>query len=198
MLTPKPGDSGFNTFIESCRKRLRVFIRKRLPRNDDVEDILQEVLYQYIRVNSLMQPLEQAMAWLMKVARNEIIDRSRKITEQQLPEYTEIGEADPSYDNLAKIMLGYTQSASQNAAKSAEDEYLTSLFWDELENALEELPVSQREVFEKTELQGYSFKQLSAMTGVPINTLLSRKHLAILHLRARLQELYAEIMPAAD
>jgi RNA polymerase sigma factor (sigma-70 family) len=162
------------------------FIRKRLPAKDDVEDVMQEVLYQYVRVNSLMQPVEQSVAWMLKVARNEIIDRSRKKTEQQLPEYAERG-ADGLLDgDVAEIMIGQ--------AKSSEDAYLSSLFWEELENALADLPETQREAFEKTELQGYSFKQLSAETGVPVNTLLSRKHTAVLYLRMRLQELYDEII----
>jgi RNA polymerase sigma factor (sigma-70 family) len=161
------------------------FIRKRLPAKDDVEDVMQEVLYQYVRVNSLMQPVEQSVAWMLKVARNEIIDRSRKKTEQQLPEYAGHGSDGPFDGAVAEIMFGQTESA--------EDAYLASLFWEELENALAELPAAQREAFEKTELQGRSFKQLAEETKTPVNTLLARKHTAVLFLRRRLQDLYNEL-----
>jgi RNA polymerase sigma factor (sigma-70 family) len=181
MAMAEPENRELDTFLKSCQKRLRSFIYKHLPAKDDVEDVVQDVLYQYVRVNSLMQPVEQAMAWMMKVARNKIIDRSRKKTEQPLPE----GGDGAFYGELTEIMFGQ--------ARSAEDEYLASLFWEELENALADLPDAQREAFEKTELQGYSFKQLSEMTGVPLNTLLSRKRSAVLHLRERLHVLYEEI-----
>ena len=186
MITPESENSGLNALLASCSARVRAFIRKRLPGKDDVDDVMQEVLYQYVRVNNLIQPVEQAVAWMLKVARNEIIDRSRKKTEQQLPAYAEDGENWLLNGDVAEIMLGQT--------KSSEDEYLTSLFWEELESALADLPEFQREAFEKTELQGYSFKQLSEETGAPVNTLLSRKHTAVLYLRMRLQELYNEIM----
>jgi RNA polymerase sigma factor (sigma-70 family) len=184
MATSEPKNSDTKASLETCQRRVRAFIRKRLPAKYDVDDVMQEVLYQYVRVNSLMQPVEQTVAWMMKVARNEIIDLSRKKTEQLLPEHAE----DERFfrGGLAEMMLG--------RAKSAEDEYLAALFWEELENALAELPKTQREAFEKTELQGYSFKQLSEITGIPVNTLLSRKHTAVLHLRMRLQDLYDEIM----
>ena len=184
--SPERGDTGFTSFVDSCQKRVRGFIRKHLSARDDADDVMQEVLYQYVRVNSLMQPVEQAVAWMLKVARNEIIDRSRKKTEQQLPDYADNGENWLPGAELAEIMLGQ--------AESAEDAYLASLFWEELEEALAELPETQREAFEKTELQGYTFKQLSEESGVPLNTLLSRKHTAVLHLRERLQDLYDEIM----
>jgi RNA polymerase sigma factor (sigma-70 family) len=170
-----------DTFLKSCQKRLRAFIYKHLPAKGDVEDVVQDVLYQYVRANSLMQPVEQAMAWMLKVARNKIIDLSRKKTEQPMPE-----DADGAFfGEMAEILFGQ--------ANTPEDEYLASLFWEELEDALAELPDAQREAFEMTELQGYSFKQLSETTGVPLNTLLSRKHSAVLHLRERLQALYEEI-----
>jgi len=181
---PEPRNSESRAFLETCQRRVRAFIRKHLPAGYEVDDVMQEVLYQYVRVNSLMQPVEQTVAWMIKVARNEIIDLSRKKTEQPLPERA--GEERLLSGDLAEIMLG--------RAKSAEDEYLAALFWEELENALAELPETQREAFEKTELEGCSFKRLSEMTGAPVNTLLSRKHKAVLHLRLRLHELYEEIM----
>jgi len=179
-MTPEPENQAF---LETCQRRVRAFIRKRLPARFEVDDVMQEVLYQYVRVNSLMRPVEQAVAWMIKVARNEIIDLSRKKTERPLPEPD--GDERLPGGGLAEIMLG--------RAKSAEDEYLAALFWEELEEALAELPETQREAFEKTELEGYSFKRLSEMTGVPVNTRLSRKHKAVLHPRLRLRELYEEI-----
>ena len=179
---PEPLNSESRAFLETCQRRVRAFIRKHLPARHEVDDVMQEVLYQYVRVNSLMRPVEQTVAWMITVARNEIIDLSRKKTE--LPE--EAGDEKFPGGDLAEIMLG--------RARSAEDEYLAALFWEELEDALAELPETQREAFEKTELQGHSFKRLSEMTGVPVNTLLSRKHKAVLHLRLRLKELYEEIM----
>jgi RNA polymerase sigma factor (sigma-70 family) len=176
-VTPaKPEEHGApGALLASCRTRVGAFIRKHLPSQNDVDDVMQEVFCQYVRASSLMQPVEQAVAWMLKVARNEMIDRSRKKSESQLPE-----------SDLAEILFGQTQSA--------EDAYLASLFWEELESALADLPKSQREAFEKTELRGYSFKRLSEETGTPVNTLLSRKHKAVLYLRLRLQELYDEIV----
>jgi len=165
--------------------RVRAFIRKHLPNRDEVEDVMQEVLYQYVRVNSLMRPVEQVGAWMLKVARNEIIDRSRKMREQQLPEYAGNGTDAPFDGPVAEILCGRTQSA--------EDAWLASLFWEELESALADLPEKQREAFVKTELQGASFKQLAEESGVPVNTLLARKHAAVLFLRERLQELYDDL-----
>ncbi|MDL2285676.1 sigma-70 family RNA polymerase sigma factor [Desulfovibrio sp. OttesenSCG-928-F07] len=186
MSAPESKNNGLGAVIAACQNRLRAFVRKRLPKSADVDDIVQEVLYQYVRVNSLLQPVEQASAWMMKVAKNEIIDLSRKKTEMQLPEYAADEAEWLPDDTLADIMLGQPESP--------EDEYLASLFWLELEEALLELPPAQREAFEMTELKGYSFKQLSEESGVPVNTLISRKHTAVLHLRERLQVLYEDIL----
>jgi RNA polymerase sigma factor (sigma-70 family) len=182
----RPPAPGSQSFLQSCRKRLRTFIRKRLPSGDEVDDVVQDVLYQYIRINTLMQPVEQAMAWMLKVARNEIIDRSRKKSELRLPDGGENGEDWMPDDGLADIMFG--------EAPGIEEEYLAKLFWEELEDALSELPLAQREAFEKTELLGYSFRRLSEESGTPVNTLLSRKRAAVLHLRKRLRKVYAELV----
>ncbi|MDR2745222.1 MAG: sigma-70 family RNA polymerase sigma factor [Desulfovibrio sp.] len=178
--------SGSQSFLQSCRKRLLAFIRKRLPSGHEADDLAQDVLYQYVRINTLMQPVEQAMAWMLKVARNEIIDRSRRKRELRLPDSGEDGGEWMPNDELAGVMFGETTGP--------EEEYLAKLFWEELEDALSELPPAQREVFEKTELRGYSFRRLSEESGTPVNTLLSRKRGAVLHLRERLREVYAEIV----
>jgi RNA polymerase sigma factor (sigma-70 family) len=185
MTGSRPPEAGSRAFLQSCGKRLRAFVRKRLPSGYEADDLVQDVLYQYVRINTLMQPVEQAMAWMFKVARNEIIDRSRKKSELQLPDG---GGNDGNWmpnDDLAGIMFAETPGP--------EEEYLAKLFWEELEEALSEIPPAQREAFEKTELQGYSFRRLSEESGTPVNTLLSRKRGAVLHLRERLREAYAEL-----
>lgn len=169
--------------IQASEGKLRAFIRKRVASLAEMEDVFQEVVCQLVRVNTLLQPVEQVSAWLFKAARNEIIDRSRKKTESQLPEYAEEGWLN---EDLEQIFFGQ--------AATVEDEYLAGLFWEALEAALAELPPEQREIFVLTELEGKSFKELAAERGAKINTLLSYKHKAVLHLRGRLQDLYEAIV----
>jgi RNA polymerase sigma factor (sigma-70 family) len=159
--------------------RLRSFVRKRVADEGDVEDILQDVFYELVEAYRLMKPVEQAGAWLYRVARNRIIDLFRKRRPVQLPEEFTIEDMLPSAD------------AGQEAA------YARSLLWDELEEALEELPEEQRDVFIAHEIEGRSFKELAEETGVSVNTLLSRKRYAVLHLRERLKEINEEIMGEA-
>jgi RNA polymerase sigma factor (sigma-70 family) len=131
VARPEAENSGLNALLASCQARVSAFIRKRLPAREDADDVMQEVLYQFVRMNDLMQPVEEAVAWMLKVARNEIIDRSRKKTEQQLPEYAEDGANWLCGGDMAETMLG--------PAASPEDEYLASLFWAELAAALGEI-----------------------------------------------------------
>ncbi len=152
--------------------RLKSFISRRVPADEDAEDIVQDVFYQLSRVNSLLMPIEQVAAWLYRVARNSITDWYRKKKEEPLPE---TGEQED-------------QKPTQEAA------YLQTLVWEELETALEELPAEQRAVFEMTEFDGLSFKEISRTNGVPVNTLLSRKRYAVLHIREKLSGLYADII----
>ena len=182
----RPSAPDSQSFLQSCRKRLRAFVRGRLPSRDEVDDVVQDVLYQYVRINTLIQPVEQAMAWMFRVAHNEIINRSRKKSELLLPDGGGNYEDWVPDDALADIMFG--------EAPGIEEEYLAKLFWEELEDALSELPPAQREAFEKTELLGYSFRRLSEESGAPVNTLLSRKRAAVLHLRERLREVYAGLV----
>ena len=181
MSTLESDNKDTEAFFATCQKRVRSFIYNHLSAKDYVEDVMQDVFYQYVRVNSLMQPVEQAVAWMLKVARNKIIDLSRKKTEQQLPENAERSSTFWEGD-IAEIMIG--------ESSTPDDEYMAVLFWEELETAMAELADPLREAFEQTELKGLSFKQLSETTGVPVNTLLSRKHKAVLYLRARLEEFY--------
>jgi len=161
----------------ACQVKLRAFIRRRIPLREDVDDILQDVTLQLIIVE---QPVENISAWLFRAARNEMVDRSRKKREWLFSDDDEI-------ENDCRAILF-------DEAKTPEDARLSDLFWDELESALAALPPAQREVFEKTTLQNTSFKQLAQETGLPVQTLLSRKHKAVRFLRSRLSALYNDIM----
>jgi RNA polymerase sigma factor (sigma-70 family) len=170
--------------IERDQSRLRNFIRKRVADQGDAEDILQDVFYELIEAYRMMKPVEQATAWLFRVARNRITDLFRKNKREALRnepvDMIENGEALKLEDWLP----------SQDAGP--ESAYARSVLLEELDAALEELPEEQRAVFIGHELMGYSFKELAAQTGVSVNTLLSRKHYAVLHLRQRLQSIYDE------
>ncbi len=156
--------------------RLRGFVRSRVSDEADAEDILQDVFYQLVAADSLLKPMDQAGAWLFRVARNRIVDFFRRKRPVQLEDDLSIEELLPSAD------------ASPEAA------YARSVLWQELEEALGELPAKQREVFIAHEIEGRSFQELAAETGVSVNTLLSRKRYAVLHLRERLREIHDEIM----
>jgi RNA polymerase sigma factor (sigma-70 family) len=158
--------------------RLRSFVRNRVADEGDAEDILQDVFYELVETYRMMKPVEQAGAWLFRVARNRIIDFFRKKRPAQLPD-----DGDLSIEELLP-----SPDAGPEAA------FARSLLWEELEAALEELPKEQRAVFIAHEIEGRSFKELSDETGVSVNTLLSRKRYAVLHLRERLKEIHDEIM----
>jgi RNA polymerase sigma factor (sigma-70 family) len=164
--------------------RLRQFIRKRVPDDSDVEDILQEVFYELVDAYRLMKPVEQVGAWLFRVARNRIIDLFRSKRPAALRSdsmlKTEDGET-RSWEDLLPSPDGGPEAA-----------YARSVLLEELDAALEDLPPEQREVFVAHEIEGRSFKELSAETGVSINTLLSRKRYAVLQLQRRLQAIHDE------
>jgi RNA polymerase sigma factor (sigma-70 family) len=163
--------------------RLRNFIRKRVVDPGDAEDILQDVFYELIEAYRLMKPIEQVSAWLFRVARNRITDRFRKKRAEALRnpiEGTESGDA-----LLLEDLLPSTEAGPEAA-------YARSVLLEEIEAALEELPKEQRDVFVAHEVEGRSFKEIAAETGAGVNTLLSRKHYAVLHLRRRLQAIYDE------
>ncbi len=166
--------------LSACRTKLKAFIRRRTAVYDDVDDILQEVSLQLINVE---QPVENVAAWLFRAARNEMTDRARKKRERLFAD----GPEEEALD-------AHLQEALFGEAQTPEDAWLSALFWDELESALAALPAAQRDVFEKTELQGLSFKQLAEESGLPVQTLLSRKHKAVRYLRSRLAALYHDIM----
>jgi len=167
--------------IQRERRRLFQFIRKRVEDQGDAEDILQDVFYELIEAYRMMKPVEQAGAWLYRVARNRIIDRFRKRRPEAL------GEASTGEEEALRLEdLLPSPDAGPEAA------YARSVLLEELDAALDELPEEQRDVFLAHEIDGRSFKQLASETGLSVNTLLSRKRYAILHLRRRLQAIYQE------
>lgn len=182
------GSEKIEAIVAEYRPRLRSFIRRKVSNKEDAEDILQDVFYQLTKtLGSALNPIDQIAAWLYKVANNTIINRKNKKTEKLLSSYSIDDENAETETEIAEI-LGFVNDSNP------ETEYLRSLVWVELENALAELPAEQREIFELTEFDGLPVKEISQMTGVPVNTLLSRKHYAILHLRESLSELYDELI----
>ena len=169
--------------VERERSRLRNFIRRRVPDPRDAEDILQDVFYELVEANRLLMPIGHVTGWLFRVARNRITDLWRR----KRPESFSGSAATPRDDDSLQLE---DLLPSPNAGPEAI--YARNVLLAELESAVAELPVEQREVFVAHELQGRSFKEISAESGVNVNTLLSRKRYAVLHLRRRLQKLYEE------
>jgi RNA polymerase sigma factor (sigma-70 family) len=178
-------DQKISEAVERDQAKLRNFIRRRVADPGDAEDILQDVFYELVEAYRVMQPIEQVTAWLYRVARNRITDLLRKKRPDQLR-----SESAPSEDGEPLLLrdLLPSQDAGPEAA------YARSVLLEELDDALEELPEEQRAVFIAHEIEGYSFKEIAAQTGVGVKTLLSRKHYAVLHLRQRLQAIYAEFV----
>ena len=180
-------DQRISEAIEREKPRLRNFIRKRVADQSDAEDILQEVFYELVEAYRMMKPVEQMTAWLFRVARNRITDlfRSKKRTvSSELAVRAEDGDEIQWEDLLPSPDAG------------PEASYARSVLLEELDAALEELPEEQREVFLAHEFLGYSFKELAEQRGVSVNTLLSRKRYAVLHLRERLQTIYNDFRKA--
>jgi len=175
-------DSRISEIVAAEGSRLRAFIRRRVPDTSDVEDILQEVFYRLVEANRLLMPIEHVTGWLFRVARNRITDLFRKREPESLGEAIEGEEG----EMLRLEDLLPSPDAGPDAL------YVRHVLLEEIEYALAELPEEQREVFIAHELEGRSFKELSAETGVNVNTLLSRKRYAVLHLRDRLRTIYDE------
>ena len=177
-------DQRISEVIFRDRPRLRNFIRKRVADVADAEDILQDVFYELVEAYRMMKPVEQVTAWLFQVARNRITDLFRKKNREE-------SRTDPAtVAQDGELLLLEELLPSPDAGPEAD--YARSVLLEELDHALDELPEEQREVFIGHELMGYSFKELSARSGVGLNTLISRKHYAVLHLRKRLQAIYDE------
>jgi len=162
--------------FESERRRLLAFIRRRIPDEIDAEDLLQDVFFELVEAYRLMKPVAHAGAWMMQVARNRITDLFRR------------GRKEVAVDDDRRILEDLLPSP--DAGPDAL--YARGVLLDEIEAALEELPASQREVFLAHEIDGRSFAEISAETGVSVNTLLSRKHYAVKRLRRRLKDIYEE------
>jgi len=172
--------------VKQEQSRLRGFIRRRVPDPSDAEDILQDVLYALIEANRLLVPIEHVTGWLFRVARNRITDLFRKKMPESLSEVVANGEEEP----LTLEDLLPSPDAGPEAL------YARSVLLEEIEDALDELPPEQREVFIGHEIEGRSFKEMAAESGVSMNTLLARKRYAVLHLRERLQGIYDELTKA--
>ena len=169
--------------IKEYGKGLLGFIRRRVKNDADAEDILQDVWYQLSAVVNA-EPIEQTGAWLYRVATNKIIDKNRKKTEELFDLNLSDDEDDGEGPDFRAILL--------TEGTTPETEYIRNLFWEQLLNALDELPIEQREVFMWHELDDIPFSEIAENTGINVQTLVSRKRYAVLHLRERLQSVYDE------
>ena len=176
-------DQRISEVVRREQSRLRNFIRRHVPDPGDAEDVLQDVFYRLVEANRLLMPIEHVTGWLFRVARNRITDLFRK---KEPENFSEIEIEDEDADGLQFEDLLPSPDDGPEAL------YVRNLLLDELKRALAELPKEQREVFIAHELEGRSFKELSEATGVSLNTLLSRKRYAVLHLRERLQRVYED------
>jgi RNA polymerase sigma factor (sigma-70 family) len=176
------GKSNITEVINAYTKRLKGFIRKRVSNEADVEDILQDVFYQFI---GNTKPIEQLTAWLFTVTRNKITDKQRKQKPELISDLFSDKEEDASFD--------WSELFFDNS-NNPETAYLRNMFWETLNEALDELPPAQKEVFVLNEIEGVPFKTIAEQSGETINTLLSRKRYAVLHLRERLASLRDELL----
>ena len=177
-------DQRISDVVKREGSRLRNFIRRRVPDPGDAEDILQEVFYELVEANRLLMPFEHVTGWLFRVARNRITDLFRKKKPENF--------SDTAFEQSDDDELLRFEDLLPSSDDGPEALYFRNVLLEELEAAVDELPPEQRSVFVQHELQGRSFKEIAAETGVNVNTLLSRKRYAVLSLRERLQALYDE------
>jgi RNA polymerase sigma factor (sigma-70 family) len=177
-------DRQISEIVTKERSRLRDFIRRRVPDPSDAEDIVQDVFYELVEANRLLMPIEHVTGWLFRVARNRITDLFRKKKPESFGDRMVEGEE-------GELLQLEDMLPSRDAGPEAL--YIRNVLLEELELAIDELPAEQREVFIAHELEGHSFKEMAADSGVSVNTLLSRKRYAVLHLRERLQDIYYEL-----
>jgi RNA polymerase sigma factor (sigma-70 family) len=180
-------DQRISQVVDRESPRLLNFIRRRVPDPRDAEDILQDVFYELVEANRLLMPIDHLTGWLFRVARNRIIDLFRK---KKPVLFSDAAVADEDDELLQFEDLLLSPDAGPEAL------YTRSVLLEALEFAVHELPAEQREVFVAHELEGVSFKEIAARTGVGVNTLLSRKRYAVLHLRERLQGIYDDFTKA--
>nr|WP_165097306.1 MULTISPECIES: sigma-70 family RNA polymerase sigma factor [unclassified Caballeronia] len=181
-------DSDITATVLRERTKLGNFIRRRVRDPGDAEDILQDVLHEFVQAYRLPEPIEQVSAWLFRVARNRIIDRFRKKKEQPLSETS--GTSDNTGVDADEYRLDLALPSHDAGPEAA---YARSVLLAALQHALDELPENQRDIFIAHEIEGRSFKELASESGVSPNTLLARKRYAVLHLRTRLQAVYDEL-----
>ena len=175
-------DQRITEVVRREQSRLRNFIRKRVPDEFEAEDVLQDVFYRLVEANRLLMPIDHVTGWLFQVARNRITDLFRKKKPENFSDVAIAGEDD-------RLLL---EELLPSPDAGPDELYARSVLLDELEDALDELPQEQREVFIGHEIEGLSFKEMAAETGVSVNTLLARKRYAVLRLRERLQRIYDE------
>ena len=180
-------DRRISDTVRQEQSRLRNFIRRRVPDPRDAEDILQDVFYALVEANRLLVPIEHVTGWLFRVARNRITDLFRKNTPEP---FSDVVVSSDEEERLRFEDLLPSPDAGPEAV------YARRVLLEELETAIDELPDEQRMVFVAHELEGRSFREMAAETGVSVNTLLSRKRYAVLHLRERLQDIYDEFRKA--
>jgi RNA polymerase sigma factor (sigma-70 family) len=180
-------DRRISDVVKREQSRLRNFIRRRVPDPRDAEDILQDVFCELVEANRLLMPIDHVTGWLFRVARNRITDLFRK----KKPESFSDAAVATGDDELLRL-----EDLLPSPDAGPEAVYLRHVLLEELELAVDELPKEQREVFVAHELEGDSFKEIAARTGVSVNTLLSRKRYAVLHLRERLRSIYDEFTKA--
>ena len=180
-------DQRISEVVKREQSRLRSFIRRRVPDPRDAEDILQDVFYELVEANRLLMPIDHVTGWLFRVARNRITDLFRKKKPESFSDAAVVDEE----DELLQV-----EDLLPSPTAGPEALYARNALLDELALAVEELPEEQREVFVAHELEGRSFKEMAAATGVSVNTLLSRKRYAVLHLRQRLQSFYDDFTKA--
>lgn len=178
-------DQRISEVVRREQPRLRNFIRRRVPDPGDAEDILQDVFYELVEANRLLMPIEHVTGWLFRVARNRITDLFRKKKTESFSDEVVANDEDESL---------FLEDVLPSPDAGPDAQFARNVMLDAIEEALEELPEEQRGVFVAHELDGLSFREMAAESGVSINTLLSRKRYAVLHLRERLQGVYDEFM----
>jgi RNA polymerase sigma factor (sigma-70 family) len=181
-------DQRIADIVERERARLRHFIRRRVPRAEDVEDILQDVFFELVEANRRLMPIDHVSSWLFRVARNRIIDLIRR----RRPE--RFADAEVVTDDGERLRIEDLLPSDDAGPEAA---FARRRLAGELQQALGELPSEQREVFVAHEIEGRSFKDIAAQSGVNVNTLLARKRYAVLHLRGRLQQAFDELRKAS-
>jgi len=187
---PRDDDQRISDVVTREQSRLRSFIRRRVPDPRDAEDVLQDVFTELVEANRLLMPIEHVTGWLFRVARNRITDLFRKKRPENFSDVMSAREDDDDDDNLRFEDLLPSPDAGPAAL------YARGVLLDTFEQALAELPAEQRAVFIAHEFEGRSFAELAAATGIRPNTLIARKHYAVLRLRERLQEIYDEFTKA--